>query len=189
MSGLPTFLIAQLALLLVPGPTNSLMATSGASVGVLRSLPLLPFELLGYETSVALMRAFVAPLLAHSSAAPRVLRAAAALYLLCLALTLWRTRWSAGTRLVRPHHMFVTTLLNPKTFITALVLWPTAAGTAAAAPWLVLTGLLPTIATVWISLGVLVARSATPRLASALPRIASGALGLFAALLLSSLLR
>jgi threonine/homoserine/homoserine lactone efflux protein len=188
MNSFAAFCYAQLTLLLVPGPTNSLMAASGASVGVLRSLPLLLFELAGYEASVAILRGFVAPEIARSPLAPRILRAIAALYLLCLAVMLWRVRWSAGTRLVRGHHMFVTTLLNPKTLITSLVLWPVGR-TAPAAPWLVLTGLLPLVATVWISLGAFATRSGWPRLAGAVPKLASAALSVFAALLLGSLLR
>jgi len=152
MDGLTAFFFGQLALLLVPGPTNALLAASGATVGVSRSLPLLLFEIVGYELAVALARGLIAPVLAHAPWVTPIIRAAAALYLLGLAVSLWRTRWAAGARLVRGHHMLVTTLLNPKTLLTALVLWPVS---RAASAWLILSALLPLAATAWLCVGAL----------------------------------
>ncbi|MES1149390.1 MAG: hypothetical protein ABUL53_09420, partial [Bradyrhizobium guangdongense] len=49
------FILAAASLLAIPGPTNTLLATSGAGVGVARSLPLLAAELGGYLLSILLL--------------------------------------------------------------------------------------------------------------------------------------
>jgi len=58
------FAAAALSLLATPGPTNTLLATSGAKVGLRRSLPLLGAELGGYLLAILLLRALIGPLMA-----------------------------------------------------------------------------------------------------------------------------
>jgi threonine/homoserine/homoserine lactone efflux protein len=48
----PELALAILALLLTPGPTNSLMLLAGAERGLLRASRLIPAELMGYLTTV-----------------------------------------------------------------------------------------------------------------------------------------
>ena len=50
------FLAAVLTLLGTPGPTNTLLATSGAVAGLRRSLALLVAELAGYLLAIATIR-------------------------------------------------------------------------------------------------------------------------------------
>lgn len=186
MGSLAAFFYGQLILVIVPGPTNALLAASGATVGVYRSRSMLLFELLGYETAVVVSRLLLAPVLEQLPLGRLILRAAAALYLLVLAVVLWRSRWTGEARLIRGHHMFTTTLLNPKTLVTGLVLWPVAhAGLA----WLILSVLLPVGAIAWLWVGSLARHTASRQVPRLIPKLSSVTLGAFAALLVGSLLR
>lgn len=120
-----TFLLAVFALLLTPGPTNTLLALSGVQRGLVRSLPLLPVEICAYLL-VVIPAAFVGHELAASS--PMVARAmqfGAAVWVLYLAVRLWAgERADAPAREITAWRVFVTTLLNPKALIVGLVLLP-----------------------------------------------------------------
>jgi len=48
-----SFTLAVLALLVTPGPTNTLLAASGAIAGLARSMRLIPAELCGYLAAIA----------------------------------------------------------------------------------------------------------------------------------------
>ena len=56
------FFLAVATILATPGPTNTLMATSGATAGIVRSLPLLMAEIAGYLIAILMIRAVLAPL-------------------------------------------------------------------------------------------------------------------------------
>jgi len=188
MTSIVGFAFGLLAILIVPGPTNTLLATSGATVGLSRSLPLLLCELLGYETAIAMIRLLLVPVLARSPGGVRLMHALAAAYLVALAVGLWRWRLAQSTRAVRPHHVLITTLLNPKALLIALVLIPLSTA-ADARYWVVLTLLIPLIGSAWIAFGRLLSRSGSQGLTALIPKAASVMLGAFAALLIVSALR
>lgn len=56
-----TFFTATCFLLAMPGPTNTLLATSGAGIGIARSLHLLAAELCGYLAAITLLRLALGP--------------------------------------------------------------------------------------------------------------------------------
>ena len=127
MTGLAAFSLAIFALLVAPGPTNALLAASGARLGVTRSLPMLAVVLAAYAVSIGVLTLLVAPQLQASPAAWLAAKLAAALYLLWLGLRLWRTADRPGDERdapVRAAEMFVATLLNPKGLVIGLVLLP-----------------------------------------------------------------
>ena len=181
------FVLGLLAILTVPGPTNTLLATSGATVGLARSLPLLLCELAGYETAIAVIRLLLVPLLTRMPSGARVMHALAAAYLVALAVGLWRWRLAQATRAVRAHHVFITTLLNPKAVVIALVLIPLST-VAYLHFWLILTLLIPLIGSGWIAFGRLLGRTGSG-LTALIPKAASVVLGLFAVVLIVSTLR
>jgi threonine/homoserine/homoserine lactone efflux protein len=165
-----------------------LLATSGATVGLRKSLHLLLFELLGYATAITLIRIFVASVIERLPGETRFIRIVAAIYLIGLAVGLWRWRLASATRAVRAHHVFITTLLNPKALLIALVLLPKTAS-ADLRYWVVLAVAIPSIGAGWISLGRSVGKAASHGLTAAIPRAASVILGVFAALLILSIAR
>jgi threonine/homoserine/homoserine lactone efflux protein len=122
---LAAFLAAVLALLVAPGPTNTLMALSGAQGGLPRVIRLMPAELAGYLAAILSLAALGAPLLAAWPAARPALALVAAVWVMALAIRLWGRRGDDQTApVVTPRQVFVTTLLNPKALVFALVLLP-----------------------------------------------------------------
>ena len=59
-----SFIIAAVALLATPGPTNTLLATSGAASGFRKSLVLLLVEFLGYLIAIAVLITAMGPIVA-----------------------------------------------------------------------------------------------------------------------------
>jgi threonine/homoserine/homoserine lactone efflux protein len=158
MTELATFILGSLALLATPGPTNTLLATAGATAGFRRSLRLLGGELGGYLLAIAVLLSVVGPLVAASPAFGVLLRALVCLYLLYVALMLWRQGElpTADTSPITVRRVFVTTLLNPKAIIFAFTLLPHAPTPdfAALLPWLAaLSSMIVMVGAGWIALG------------------------------------
>jgi threonine/homoserine/homoserine lactone efflux protein len=125
MAGVFPFVLGVLVLLATPGPTNTLLAASGASVGLTRSLKLVPAELAGYLISILTIGLLVGPVLWNRPWTAVAVRVAVAAYLVLLCLRLWRGRdTTEGQTRVGPATVFLTTLLNPKAAIFALVIIP-----------------------------------------------------------------
>ena len=122
------FISAALALLVAPGPTNALMGIAGAQHGLFRVLRLLPAELAGYLTTVLPLTYLGAQTLGRLPAVTVAMKLIAAIWVLYLALKLWRFHGPEGeTARVTARKIYVTTLLNPKAFVFGLVLLPAAA--------------------------------------------------------------
>lgn len=120
-----TFLSAVLALLLAPGPTNTLMGLAGAQRGLGRVARLLPAELLGYLTTILPLVFLGGALLADWPVAAVLLKIVAAIWVMVLAVRLWGLRGgdAAGGQ-VSAGKVWLTTVLNPKALIFGLVLLP-----------------------------------------------------------------
>jgi threonine/homoserine/homoserine lactone efflux protein len=158
------------AVLLTPGPTNTLLFLAGSRDGLRRSLRLIGAEWVGYIIAIGIWCAFLALAAAVAPGAPTVARACAAVYIAYSALKLWRTApqaGQAGSTGIGPRNLFLVTLLNPKAFFFATVVFPPlAAGSAAILrAYMIFSSLLIPIAALWISMGatVLAYPSATPR--------------------------
>jgi threonine/homoserine/homoserine lactone efflux protein len=161
------FLSAVLALLATPGPTNTLLAVAGAAEGIVRPLRLIPVEMAAYFAVVVPLAVVGAPLLETLPAIATLLRVAAAMWVMALAVRMWRLDPSASGGAVTARGLFVTTLLNPKTLVIGLVLLPAPAAPSFALHLALFAGLLPLIATMWIAAGALVTAR---RSGTALPR-------------------
>lgn len=122
------YLSAVLALLLAPGPTNTLMGIAGARGDLGASVRLLPAELAGYLTTILPLTWLGVELLAHFPSASVTLKVVAAVWVMFLAVRLWRMPSDAQTGSgVTAGRVYVTTLLNPKALIFGLVLLPASA--------------------------------------------------------------
>jgi threonine/homoserine/homoserine lactone efflux protein len=123
------FVLAALTILCVSGPTNTLLATGGASVGVKRALPLLLGEEGGYLIAILIVGLVLGPLIAGLPAASLGLRLIVGTYLYTVAWSLWRRGPAAaaaitGDRLIKLRNVFVTTLFNPKAIVVVLGIVP-----------------------------------------------------------------
>lgn len=126
----PAFISASLALLLAPGPTNTLIGIAGARGGLGSASRLLPAELAGYLTTILPLTWLGAEFLSRHPAAAIGLKAFAAAWVMLLAVKLWRMNGEPGTgSAVTGRRVYLTTVLNPKALIFGLVLLlPPAAG-------------------------------------------------------------
>jgi threonine/homoserine/homoserine lactone efflux protein len=156
-----SFVFATFSLLAIPGPTNTLLATSGAGVGVSRSLHLLAAELAGYLTAVVALSFGLAPLATSVPLAGVVLRAAVIAYLIYLACLLWRSRFRELQDAVPVTFkgVLVTTLLNPKATVLAFLLPPSQIGFIELMPWLAaMAAQVVAVGAAWLALGAALGR-------------------------------
>ncbi|WP_063690090.1 LysE family translocator [Bradyrhizobium stylosanthis] len=157
------FLTASCFMLALPGPTNTLLATSGAGVGISRSLHLLAAELCGYLLAIVLARLALGPVLSNIPVAAVALRGAVTVYILGLAVVLWRFRANelrAGAP-VQFGQVLLATLLNPKAMVFAFLLLPLQAGLFELLPWFgVIALLIVTAGASWVTLGAALGRGA-----------------------------
>lgn len=182
------FLLGVLGILLVPGPTNTLLAASGALAGIRRSLRLLPFELAGYLTAIAGYHQVLRPVIALYPAGPLLAKLAACAYLIYAAITMINPNpaaWETGSP-VPSLRIFTATLLNPKALVFALAVFDQSR--LDRAEWLVFSALVPCIATVWICLGRSVVAAGLVRNPLLISRAAAGLLVVFLGLLVNSLI-
>jgi len=175
------FALAVLTILGTPGPTNTLLATSGAAVGARASLPLVPAEAAGYLIAILTLGLALGPAVAASPLLAAALRVAVGGYLLLLAVRLWRRGGAsfAGGSAVTARQVFTTTLLNPKALVFALGVVPF----GAPRPHLYLlgfVGMLAVVALCWICAGAALGRAAAGAgRAGVVPRVGAAAVAAF----------
>lgn len=186
MDGLTPFVLAVLALLATPGPTNTLMAAAGAQRGVARALPLLVGELGGYLIAITVWIELVGAAAAGQPLVPVVAKFVAAAFLLWSAWKLWAHagRADLAQRGITLGRVFGTTLINPKALVFAFAIFPHV-GFVARLPYLgVFAGLVIGTAIGWMALGSVAARTSAGLLTSSrVERITAVALAVFAVLL------
>lgn len=143
--------LALLALLLAPGPTNTLVMLAGAERGFAPALRLIPVEIVAYLCAV-LPFLWVGVAFPDQAAMARpVVALLAAAWVLRLAWVMWQVPpVLEGMPMVTARRLFVTTLLNPKAIIMGVVLLPAAEGTPRLA---ILTTLIAAVASIWALAG------------------------------------
>lgn len=178
------FALALSLLLLTPGPTNTLLAIAGSARRKGWAVCCMGAELAGYATSVLPVHFLAAPVLEAHPAFGRVVTAAAALWVLALALRLWGAPFATGSgTAVTPRLVYVTTVLNPKGLVIALALLPAGTGSPLYLCLGLMAVLIPAAAAVWLTLGGTVIRALGERHPALVMRGASSAMMIFAAAL------
>lgn len=175
--------LAVLALLLTPGPTNSLMLLAGAERGLMRASRLIPVELAGYFATVVPLALVGQSVLDAWPGLRTAVALVAAVWVAALALRLWSLPSVAAAHAVGARALFVTTALNPKALIFGLVLLPSA--DRLALNLALFAGLVVAVALLWSGLGAVLRSGASgqPRALFVLRRLASVFLGAMSVLL------
>ncbi|OTG95947.1 multidrug transporter MatE [Acinetobacter sp. ANC 4654] len=124
------FIGLVVTILLTPGPTNTLLASSGIQVGVRQSLRLIPAESIGYLISITVWGMIIGTVSSQFPIIPILLKLLSALYIIFLAIKLWKTadiEASYNQPTIRARELFCATLLNPKALLFASAIFPTTA--------------------------------------------------------------
>ncbi len=158
MEGPVLFVSACAVLLLVPGPTNALLAAAGAMAGFKKSLHLAPAELCGYLISGNVIWLTLRPVMDAHPLVVGVLKAACAGYLIYLAFDLYFRGHAVapGASKIGFSKILIVSLLNPKVLILASVIFPSPdrlAGYELGWYNAVFSALVLMASTVWISIG------------------------------------
>lgn len=183
------FTFAVLLLLCTPGPTNTLVALGGYSRGWLRALPLSVGEIAGYLLVILPVATVAAPFFAAHPQASLAARLAASAWVLYLGVRLWMSGRTAEDQRhdVSVRQVFVTTVLNPKALIIALVIMPHGSIEVLLPRLLLFAGLVLLAANGWIVLGRLMRSARGFEIGpAAIRRTASVCLLLFAVILAKS---
>jgi threonine/homoserine/homoserine lactone efflux protein len=123
----PIFAMSTAVILLTPGPTNTLLAAVGLERGARGALPLIACELFGYLIAISVWGAVLAPLQSSYPWVAILVRAASSLYLVYIAVMVWRTasvQATSGQRSIGSRALFVATLLNPKALLFSSAIFP-----------------------------------------------------------------
>lgn len=174
-------------ILLTPGPTNTLLASSGIQVGVRKSLLLIPAEAMGYIIAISAWGVLIGTVSATLPLLPTFLKLLSASYILFLAIKLWRTadqQVALNQPTIRPRELLCATLLNPKALLFASAIFPASAWTSQEiylTHMSTFVGLIVPIAMFWIAVGAALATNKVGWLSQAkLQRTASIVLVSFA---------
>lgn len=155
--------LALLALLMTPGPTNTLMFLAGTEGGWPRVARLIPVEVAAYLAVILPLALLFHGMAAGPMAALRpVIATGAGVWVLYLAIKLWRPDAAQQAQGVTPARIALTTALNPKGLVMGLVLLPGAGATPGS--FAVLAATIAAVALVWGGMG-----AALPRAGGAAP--------------------
>lgn len=104
----------MLAVLLIPGPTNALLATAAHSQGLSKTFWLIPMEWLGYAYGISFWAVFIHLADPVWPALLLILHITSVLYVFWMAFRLWKTthlqQFSQNHRNIRPRQLFFSTL-------------------------------------------------------------------------------
>jgi threonine/homoserine/homoserine lactone efflux protein len=184
MLTLAEFALGATTILIIPGPTNTLLAAGAAADGFQRSLPLVIAEALGYATAATALELLANPAIAMIPLLRVGAQFLCAVYLIFLAWKLWSSNRDVDTRVVTFRRLFVATISNPKAMIFAFILLHQPAH---AVDWVricstyvpLLLALIIVAGTGWLLIGALVRAGAGSRGLLVTRRVSSVAIAMF----------
>ena len=157
------FIGLVITILLTPGPTNTLLASSGIQVGLRKSLLLIPAEAIGYIIAISAWGMLIGKVSTTLPLLPTFLKLLSAGNIVFLAVKLWRTadqKVALNQPTIRPRELLCATLLNPKALLFASAIFPAVAWNSQQiymAHMGTFVALILPIALFWISVGAALA--------------------------------
>ncbi len=124
---LAMFVLSTTVLLLIPGPTNTLLAAAGLGEGSQKALPLITFELTGYLIAISVWGIFLATIQPYYPWANTSIRVVCGGYLFYVAVMMWCSAPKAPISQpgsISRTTVFMATLLNPKGLLFASTIFP-----------------------------------------------------------------
>jgi threonine/homoserine/homoserine lactone efflux protein len=192
------FLLGTVIVLVMPGPTNTLLAAAGLRRGLKRSARLTGAELAGYLMSITLWGFLLGHAAKTLTWLPPLVRIASSVFIAYLAVRMWRTAVafpSPTQQTVGLRKMFVATLLNPKAILFAGTTFPAASFRSLPAyleAMAIFTTVLIPIGVAWVAFGAALGSNRLTFIKinpERVQRCASIMLGTFSFLLACSLFR
>lgn len=122
------FIFAVIAVLLIPGPTNALLASAAHHQGIYKAFLLVPIQWLGYVYGISLWALFVHLTSPIWPMLITILHLISAAYVIWTAFHLWKTVHLKQLSQKHIHmsrgQLFKATLRNPKTVLFAVGIFP-----------------------------------------------------------------
>lgn len=153
------FISLVITILLTPGPTNTLLASSGIESGIKKSIKLIPVEVMGYFIAISIWGLVIDSVAISYPLLPPILKLISATYIAFLAIKLWKSAMvdaNLTLSLISPKALFYATLLNPKALLFASVVFPTSTWSSTSAYLAhmgIFLALIIPIALFWVSIG------------------------------------
>ncbi|MET3612766.1 threonine/homoserine/homoserine lactone efflux protein [Rhizobium aquaticum] len=184
------FITAVLALLLAPGPTNTLIGVAGSQSGIVRAARLIPAELAGYLTTIMPLTLLGSRFFSDFPIAALLLKSAAAIWVMYLAIKLWgRAQETEGMSAVTVGKVYMTTALNPKALVVSFILLPPIGDSAFMMRLAVFCALVIGVASIWASTGNLLSGGKPGNRTRIVERVASVWLAAVSVMLIVTVLK
>ncbi|KJM35107.1 LysE family translocator [Enterobacter cloacae] len=148
-------------LLVMPGPTNTLLLFSGYASGIRPSIKMIIAEWGGYFCAITFWGVIVSVLAQHGAFLLGIIKLLSAFYVAWLAVKVWGFSLQSRPTKIGMKTIFITTLFNPKSFVFATYIIPSIAfrelQSFTAAMLSVFVALLP-LSFIWVACGKGIAR-------------------------------
>ncbi|WP_064807179.1 MULTISPECIES: hypothetical protein [unclassified Rhizobium] len=149
------FAAGVFTLLILPGPTNAILAMASQGLTFGRAIVLLATVLSAYLAIVLPASSLAGSFLRDHPLVSQGVKLVSAIWVLYLALRLWGIG-SSPVEAVRVRQLAVTTLLNPKALIIGLTMMPAAREVPVTASIAILASVVLAVSSIWLSIGRLI---------------------------------
>ena len=147
------FAAGVFTLLILPGPTNAILAMASQGLTAGRAIALLATVLCAYLAIVLPASSLASSFLRDHPLVAQGVKLVSATWVLYLALRLWGIGSSRIIEAVNLRQLAVTTLLNPKALIIGLTMVPPTKEISATASIAILTFVVLAASSIWLTIG------------------------------------